>query len=161
MATQIIAIPDQNGIIRVTCGTDELEILIASYAKGGDKEGGADGGAVGEKTRKEEGDSRGNKQADDDSGAEIHSADEIDPLEEIYILHFAPMLEGISPADIQPIVQSVETERVSARRTPTGIVLAQGSAVDIHVLADLSTQLRESMPGLEISVDFGLESKND
>ncbi len=161
MATRIIGIPDKHGIIRIRCGSDNLEILVidsrALAAKGiasllEPAEPNPDT-PPGDPEHEREG-----TDTEIDPWKEIHTFLGIsgtEPLEDIYTVPKAkysvkPEFYDIGPGSVTRIVEELGKQRIALDQpNPNALYLKGQRQLDVHTISRLS---REA--DLPIFIDF-------
>ncbi|HEV2865987.1 MAG TPA: hypothetical protein VGX37_05690 [Allosphingosinicella sp.] len=125
MATRIYAIPDKDGIIRVSCGADELEIVVT-------------GGATAKASRKK--------------ASPFDQPSPFDRPQAMHIPDFAGEGGGIN---VDAIVRRVRAQKKAPHLPdPDGVVLRRRGPVDLHDVSRLSSRLRRSGSKAGLGVRF-------
>lgn len=152
MITRIYGFPDTNGIIRVSCGTDILEIQIVGPP------GGPPAGPPG---------------APAGGGAVVGGSGNTPPVTAPGQPGSAPVPPVIwNPADLpgtymrapRDAYGDVDWDRLiedvarqvadPTRRDPEGVVLSVGKA-DLHEISRIGREIDAAAPGLPLAIDFG------
>jgi hypothetical protein len=142
MVTRVIGIPDKDGIIRISCGGDIIEIVV----------GGSGGGPTASAPRDDE-------NPFDRRFANIVREIESNPfdLPGTYLNLEKPPGGQVDLADL--VDRYLRQMRDSMAQGPIAVVLA-ADRMDLHEISDLGRQIDRAMDGIPLAIDFGRAAKS-
>jgi len=141
MATQIYAVPDDNGVIHVACGEDILEIVV------GPRTAGAGGGGTGT-------DDPYIALTSEPGGGQGKDWSLIDKPY-VFAVPGATAKKPLSLIDVDFILKKITTNAPTGPSRPSGVMLNLDAAVDLHEISRLHSRLDEASPGIGLAVNFG------
>ncbi|BAB51066.1 mlr4403 [Mesorhizobium japonicum MAFF 303099] len=130
MITHVIGIPDKNGIIRVSCGSDIIEIQVVPPA----------GGSAGEP-----------------AGGEVDPPPGpvgINPGDIPVIYLTVPKKAG-GELDLEQLLKDYEGRISDPDKPNPSMILFQAQHADLHEVSRLKQQIAKEMRDLPLAIDFG------
>lgn len=145
MATRVIAVPDSNGLIRVACGSDVIEIQVVTAAAAGPGGGAIVGGGTAPPVRP------GNP-FKDPFAAFVHDLHDNAPGGPDTILRVPRGPDG--KIDVNRLLAEAHQQVSDPGRPDPRAVVITAEEANLHELHQLGEQIAETMPDLLVGVRF-------